>query len=85
MFPEHKNPAIAGADVGTAEGLKVDLSKLFGAPSALEIAAAERDTELVADGREAVGLTVGIPKRQAEKVQSRDELDDLMDSLDALG
>ena len=85
IFPEHKTPAIAGADVGTAEGLKVDLSKLFGAPSALEIAAAERDTELVADGREAVGLTVGIPRRQAAKSGSRDELDDLMDSLDALG
>ena len=40
---------------------------------------------LVRDGREAVGLTVGIPKRQAEKKDGpKDDLDKLMDSLDAL-
>ena len=50
-----------------------------------EIAAQERDNELVADGREAVGLTVGIPKRQTAKPdQPRDALDDLMDGLDSL-
>jgi hypothetical protein len=66
-------------------GLKIDLSKLFGAPTAIELAAQERDTELVADGRDAVGLSVGIPKRQAqEKAQPRDDLDDLMDGLDRL-
>ena len=41
---------------------------------------------LVAVGREAVGLTVGIPKRQADKQsQPKDDLDSLMDQLDALG
>ena len=31
----------------------------------------------------AVGLTVGIPKRQADKVQApKDDLDSLMDALD---
>jgi NAD-dependent dihydropyrimidine dehydrogenase PreA subunit len=84
IFPEHKTPAIAGSDVGTASGLKIDLSKLFGAPSALEQAVLERDTELVADGREAVGMTVGIPKRRAGAPQTRDALDDLMDGLDKL-
>lgn len=84
IFPEHKTPAIAGADVGTAAGLKVDLSKLFGAPTALEEAVLERDRELVADGRDAVGMSVGIPKRQADKPQTRDALDDLMDGLDKL-
>jgi NAD-dependent dihydropyrimidine dehydrogenase PreA subunit len=84
IFPEHKTPAIAGADTGTAAGLKVDLSKLFGAPSAIELAAMERDNELVKDGREAVGLTVGIPKRQADKAKSHDALDDLMDGLDQM-
>jgi NAD-dependent dihydropyrimidine dehydrogenase PreA subunit len=84
IFPGHKTPAIAGSDEGGVGNLKIDLSKLFGAPSALEIAAQERDTELVADGREAVGLTVGIPKRQAAAPQERDELDDLMDGLDDL-
>ncbi|GIW80520.1 MAG: hypothetical protein KatS3mg105_2327 [Gemmatales bacterium] len=48
-------------------------------------AVAERDRELVKDGREAVGLSVGVPKRQANKpVQPKDELDNLMDQLDAL-
>jgi hypothetical protein len=85
MFPGHKTSAIAGAMTGEVSGLKIDLSKLFGAPSALELAAQERDQELVADGREAVGMTVGIPKRQADKPQTRDALDDLMDGLDNLG
>ncbi len=83
MFPGHKTAAIAGAE-GEVAGLKIDLSRLFGAPNALEMAAMERDTELVADGREAVGMTIGIPKRQAAKPQSRDNLDDLMDGLDQL-
>lgn len=85
MFPEHKTPAIAGAEVGEVSGLKVDLSKLFGAPTALEMAVMERDVELVADGRDAVGMAVGLPKRQSEKPASRDALDDLMDGLDNLG
>jgi hypothetical protein len=85
MFPGHKASAIAGAETGEVAGLKIDLSKLFGAPSAIELAAQERDQELVADGREAVGLTVGIPKRQEHKPQTRDALDDLMDGLDNLG
>ncbi|MDP1799104.1 MAG: ferredoxin family protein [Planctomycetaceae bacterium] len=85
IFPEHKTPAIAGAATSAVGDFKIDLSKLFGAPSALEIAAQERDVELVADGREAVGMQVGIPKRQTEKpAQPRDALDDLMDGLDSL-
>ena len=85
VFPEHKTPAIAGAAGGAVEDFKIDLSKLFGAPSALEMAVLERDTELVADGRDAVGATVGIPKRQSQAGQKpRDEFDDLMDNLDAL-
>jgi hypothetical protein len=43
---------------------------------------AERDAELVADGREAVGMTVGIPKNLAQ--EEVDELDNLMDGLDDL-
>jgi hypothetical protein len=85
IFPEHKTPAIAGAEVERDANFKIDLSKLFGAPSALEIAAQERDTELVRDGREAVGLSVGVPKRQETKPAGpRDALDDLMDDLDKL-
>ena len=85
IFPEHKTPGIAGAEGGPIEDFKIDLSKLFGAPSALEMAVLERDTELVADGREAVGTAVGLPKRQSCQAEKpRDALDDLMDGLDSL-
>ncbi len=88
MFPQHKTPAIAGAQVGLV-GLKIDLSKLFGAPdegqSADDIAARERDEHLVLAGREAVGVSVGVRQRQAGKSEEpRDELDDLIDGLDEL-
>jgi NAD-dependent dihydropyrimidine dehydrogenase PreA subunit len=88
IFPEYKSAAIAGADTGAVGGLKIDLSKLFGgdAGDALTAAVAERDRELVADGRQAVGATVGIPKRQQGKPQGpKDDLDKLADSLDDLG
>lgn len=85
VFPEHKTPAIAGAAGVVVDDFKIDLSKLFGAPSALEMAVLERDVELVADGRDAVGATVGLPKRQSgQSAKPRDDLDDLMDNLDAL-
>jgi NAD-dependent dihydropyrimidine dehydrogenase PreA subunit len=85
IFPEHKTPAIAGAPGEGPGGLKIDLSKLFGAPSAIELAAMERDVELVKDGRSAVGMTVGIPKRQTGKAAAeKDDLDRLMDELDNL-
>jgi Pyruvate/2-oxoacid:ferredoxin oxidoreductase delta subunit len=88
MFPDYKTPAIAGAPVGAIGALKIDLSRLFGGDGgkdALTQAVAERDRELVADGRQAVGMAVGIPKRQANKEQGpKDDLDKLMDSLDAL-
>lgn len=88
IFPQHKSPAIAGAP-GITGGLKIDLSKLFGAPEgsedAVAVAARERDEQLLLAGRDAVGLTVGIPKRQAEKSdEPKDELDDLLDELDDL-
>jgi hypothetical protein len=85
IFPMHKTPEIAGAPGGGPSGLKIDLSKLFGGPNAFDIAAQERDAELVRDGREAVGLSVGIPKRQAGKPdRPKDDLDKLVDELDAL-
>lgn len=83
VFPHHKTPAIAGAD-GEVTGLKIDLSQLFGGGDAIELAARERDIELVRDGRDAVGMEVGIPRRQAETCGPRDELDDLIDGLDDL-
>ena len=87
MFPEYKAAAIAGAPVGAISGLKIDLSRLFGGEvkDALSQAVEERDRELVADGRTAVGMAVGMPKRQAAKdAGPKDELDKLMDDLEAL-
>ena len=41
--------------------------------------------ELLAVGRDAVGLSVGIPRRQAEQpVGQKDDLYKLMDQLDGL-
>jgi hypothetical protein len=41
--------------------------------------------ERTADGREAVGMSFGIPKREANQPpEPKDDLDRLMDSLDAL-
>lgn len=90
IFPEHKTPTIAGSpEVGGP--VKIDLSQLFGAPDpgapgadkAVEVAARERDEQLMAAGREAVGLSVGIPKRHANAEQGpKDDLDQLIDQLD---
>lgn len=87
IFPEYKSPAIAGADTGAVGGLKIDLSKLFGGEigDSLSMAVQERDRELVNDGRNAVGMTIGIPKRQDGKPQGpKDDLDRLVDDLDKL-
>jgi NAD-dependent dihydropyrimidine dehydrogenase PreA subunit len=85
IFPDYKSAAIAGAPVGNIGGLKIDLSKLFGGEDPMVVAAQERDRELVKDGRDAVGLAVGIPKRQTDKPKGpRDELDSLVDALDSL-
>ncbi len=90
MFPQHKSPAIAGAPVD-AGGLKIDLSKLFGAPDEGEDAAAaairERDEQLRLAGRQAVGASSGLSDRllksDSAPVRS-DTLDALIDQLDAL-
>ena len=74
MFPDYKTPAIAGAPVGNISGLKIDLTKLFGGGDAMAIAAQERDRELVADGRQAVGTDGRHPEApggQAEGAEGR--------------
>ncbi len=49
------------------------------------MAASERDEQLLAAGRQAVGMEVGIPKRQTAKCnEPKDELDLLMDQLDEM-
>ncbi len=85
IFPQHKSPAIAGSPEQAEGGFKIDLSKLFGAPEGVDQAVAERDEQLVLAGRDAVGATVGVPKRQADGDSSpKDELDSLIDELDDL-
>ena len=92
LFPQHKTPAIAGSPEA-AGSLKIDLSKLFGGgaagpegeQAALQTAVSERDEQLMLAGRDAVGMSVGIPKRQANKPQApKDDLDALIDELDDL-
>ena len=88
MFPQHKTPAIAGS-AGVGASLKIDLSQLFGAPAegktAAEIAAIERDEQLIAAGRDAVGMSVGISKRHEDRSdEPKDDLDDLVDELNDL-
>jgi NAD-dependent dihydropyrimidine dehydrogenase PreA subunit len=88
IFPQHKTPAIAGAPVDSG-GLKIDLSKLFGAPEegadAIEVAARERDEQLILAGRAAVGITESLAERLAASADKpRDELDQLLDQLEAL-
>jgi len=86
IFPQHKTPTIAGAPV-VAGSLKIDLSKLFGAPetgeTAEQAAIRERDEQLLLAGRQAVGANVGLPKRHtANSDEPKDELDSLIDALD---
>jgi hypothetical protein len=87
IFPQHKTPVIAGSSEAAGAGsFKIDLSKLFGGGGdPLEVAARERDEQLVAAGRQAVGATVGMPKRQqGGPAGPKDDLDKLIDDLDAL-
>jgi hypothetical protein len=61
-------------------GLKIDLSKLFGAPEsdedALQVAARERDEQLILAGRQAVG-EVRTKSASPKPNQPKDELDQL--------
>ena len=87
IFPQHKAPAIAGAEVEGAEGFKIDLSQLFGAPASgddpIATAARERDEQLLLAGRDAVGIDDSLRKRQADRLSKpKDSLDCLIDSLD---
>jgi NAD-dependent dihydropyrimidine dehydrogenase PreA subunit len=98
MFPQHKTPAIAGADVDTG-GFKIDLSKLFGAPERNEdaeaAAARERDEQLILAGRSAVGE--GVVRAESSTApweegsskansiaKPKDDFDRLIDQLDEL-
>ena len=81
--------AAEGRVDGSAIGFLCRRTKLLDRPaegrSAEELAALERDEQLIAAGRDAVGMTVGIPRRQEQREQEpKDELDDLVDELNDL-
>ena len=87
IFPQHKAPAIAGAEVEGDEGFKIDLSQLFGAPAGsddpIAMAARERDEQLLLAGRDTVGIDEQLQKRQADlTAKPKDRLDNLIDSLE---
>ncbi|NND96573.1 MAG: ferredoxin family protein [Pirellulaceae bacterium] len=87
IFPQHKAPAIAGAQIDGDEGFKIDLSQLFGAPAGgddpIATAARERDEQLLLSGRDAVGIDDQLRKRQADLTSKpKDKLDVLLDSLE---
>jgi len=80
MFPEHADPAIAGDPEASAEGLKLDLSQLFGGADPAQLAAGERDRAL----SEKQGQATESPPDEATPSAPKDDLDRLVDELDDL-
>jgi NAD-dependent dihydropyrimidine dehydrogenase PreA subunit len=72
MFPQHKDPGIAGDPKASLAGLKLDLSQLMAGMNPVELAKAERERALA--------------EKQAEdaKPAAKDNLDRLVDELDEL-
>jgi len=73
MFPQHKDPSIAGDPQAAPQGLKLDLSQLFGGADVQGTAAAERDRALAEKQQE----TTEQPSEKGELDHLVDELDDL--------
>ena len=67
LFPMHRAPSIAGAPGAGPDARKLDLSELFGAPAAAQLAADERAAAL---------------SRSDKPAKPKDDLDKLMDALD---
>ena len=72
MFPQHKDPGIAGDPKASLAGLKLDLSQLMAGMNPAELAKAERARALA--------------EKEAEdaKPAPKDRLDRLVDELDDL-
>ncbi len=73
MFPQHKDPAIAGDPRASREALKLDLSQLLRGLTPAELAAAERARALAEKPREPAPPAQSPP---------RDDLDRLVDRVD---
>ena len=79
MFPEHADPAIAGDPEASAEGLKLDLSQLFGGAEPAQLATGERDRALSEKHRQESESSSGEASPPA-----KDDLDRLVDEVDDL-
>lgn len=80
MFPQHTDPAIAGHPQASLEGLKLDLSQLFGGVSPAELAARERERAQKENGRQGADSAISPASKPAEK----DQLDRLIDEVDGM-
>ena len=80
MFPEHADPAIAGDPEASAEGLKLDLSQLFGGADPAQLAAGERDRALSEKHRRETESS----SDEATPPAAKDDLDRLVDEVDDL-
>jgi NAD-dependent dihydropyrimidine dehydrogenase PreA subunit len=80
MFPEHNDPAIAGDPAASFEGLKLDLSQLFGGADPARLAAGERDRALA----ERHGGQPESPPSKPTQPPPKDDLDRLVDEVDQM-
>ncbi len=88
MFPDYKTPAIAGAPVGAIGKLKIDLTKLFGGDDKDALSPSRRGTRpRTGRRRPASGRRHDRHSETADRTRQqkpKDDLDHLMDALDAL-
>jgi hypothetical protein len=80
MFPQHKDPAIAGDPQASLQGLKLDLSQIFAVGDPALLAAEERERALA-------GEPASVPDRPATPPDATSEkatLDSLVEKLDDL-
>jgi NAD-dependent dihydropyrimidine dehydrogenase PreA subunit len=80
MFPQHKDPAIAGDPKASSQAAKLDLSQLLSGVDPADLAAAER---LHALREQQAPKSVG-PRPDRDKTAGESDLDRLVDEVDDL-
>lgn len=80
MFPQHKDPAIAGDPRASLEGLKLDLSQIFAGIDPATLAAQERQRALADAPPSSSAGDAGHPRPKPD----RPTLDQLVDQIDGL-
>ena len=81
IFPQHKDPAIAGDPRASLQGLKLDLSQIFAGVDPAALAAQERARALAGEGLLPNAPTAETAKQPAMK-PTLDQLVDKVDELD---